>query len=90
MWLTNVKSAIFNLFIWQSFLELLINIDRLGNSLCGGDPRATVSGRVGYFAATKKNPYWRLLQVVINFAFRPIDGIGHCYKAWHHESIRYK
>lgn len=85
MWLYNVQNALITLNIWQGFLMFLVNIDKLGNALCGGDYRATISGRVGHFAHNKRNPYWKLLQYIINFTFMPIDGPEHCYTAWRGE-----
>lgn len=60
---------------------ILLQIDRIGNALCGGDHRATVSGRVGYFAQTKNNTYWLALEWLINKTFEPIDGPDHCAAA---------
>jgi len=63
---------------------VLIAIDQLGNSLAGGHPVTTISARVGYFSvnAKKGRLYWQTLESIINFAFKPIDGENHCYKAW--------
>lgn len=72
----------------KGFLGFLINIDKLGNALCSGSPRCTVSARVGLYCFIKKNLYWRFLQWCINSAFYPIDGKDHCYKAYLHEKSR--
>ncbi len=96
MWIKNVKEAFLAVFVWEGLLPFLIQIDRLGNALCGGNPRTTVSGRTGCFAGNKPNPYWKLLEKIIDFTFLPIDGPGHCRAAWifennfiHRESSHY-
>lgn len=67
------------------FKNVLISIDQLGNTLCGGDPDSTISARVGYFALMSKTPqkyFWLGLQKIINFTFWPIDGPNHCLDAF--------
>lgn len=66
---------------------VLIAIDQLGNALAGGHPVTTISARVGFFSANAEvcRFYWRWLEVIINFAFYPIDGPNHCYKAWQND-----
>lgn len=59
-------------------------IDRLGNTLCGGSDVCTISGRVGYNAQKGKR-YWLVLQAIINFTFKPIDGPDHCLQAYKDE-----
>ena len=63
---------------------VLIAIDQLGNAIAGGHPVTTISARVGYFSvnAEKGKFYWKNLERIINFAFFPVDGDNHCYKAW--------
>ncbi len=65
-------------------LAILIAIDQLGNAIAGGHPDATISARVGFFSvnARRAQLYWKALETVIDFAFSPIDGDKHCYKAW--------
>ena len=65
-------------------LAILIAIDQLGNAIAGGHPDATISARVGFFSvkARRARLYWKVLESVIDFAFFPIDGKKHCYKAW--------
>ena len=58
-----------------------MNLDKVGNALCAGDYRATVSGRVGYHALNLKL-YWVILEWVIDAAFYPIHGKGHCLMAY--------
>lgn len=89
--------------LWQSIVALgdcknavqyFLQIDRIVNSLAGGHPLATVSGRVGYFAHIKRNSYWLALQKVIDECFRPWEGRGHCWAAylWEQKNpdIRYR
>jgi len=81
MYFNNVKRALSVI-----ILNLLLNIDRLGNALCGGHYKLTVSGRVGYFAYEKENLYWNILQWIINNTFHPLDGPNHCWNAFKWES----
>jgi hypothetical protein len=65
-------------------LGVLIAIDQLGNAIAGGNPDATISARVGFFAIHSrgiKRYYWLLLQAIIDFTFYPVDGPRHCYQA---------
>jgi len=65
-------------------LGVLIAIDQLGNAIAGGNPDATVSARCYYFAQIQVNMfkyYWKLLELIINFAFSPIHGPQHCKRA---------
>ena len=67
------------------FFNLLVAIDQFGNALCGGNPDNTISARVGYFASTTKDAtkyYWKAMEKIINFTFWPVDGEGHCLKAY--------
>jgi len=62
--------------------KILIGVDKFFNWLSGGNIDNTISARVGYFAATTyPNPFWQLMESVINFAFWPIDGPDHCLQA---------
>ncbi len=63
---------------------VLIAIDQLGNAVAGGNPDATVSARVGYFARRQDNKlhvYWKTMESIINHTFYPIHGPDHCYKS---------
>ncbi len=67
---------------------VLIAIDQFGNAVGGGNPDSTISARVGYFSentSRKKRPskyaYWKTLEWIIDRAFYPLDGKGHCSKA---------
>src|SRR5512132_3657047 len=72
------------------WLNVLIAIDQLGNAIAGGNPDNTISGRVGFFAsadhASKINSYWKTLERIIDFTFEPLQGPGHCYRAWKGEA----
>ena len=59
----------------------LVSFDQLGNTIAGGNPDATISARVGYYA-TKRNKFWLFLQSIVNFTFFPVDGPGHCFEAY--------
>lgn len=85
MYKNNLWRAILACFGSSSILIFLLNIDRLGNAICGGHYKTTVSGRVGFFALTKKNQYWSVLEWIINETFRPIDGVKHCLRAYQWE-----
>lgn len=82
MYKDNLWRAILAVYQSKSAYELIVNIDRLGNAICAGDYRTTISGRVGFFALTKLNRYWYLLQWIIDETFRPIDGRHHCKQAF--------
>lgn len=80
MYLKNLFSAIEQLFE-SSLIDVPFNLDRLGNALCAGDYRATVSGRVGHHAQNLQL-YWVILEWIIDQSFRPVDGVAHCYRAF--------
>ncbi len=86
MYKNNLWRALLAVFSSESLVMILLNLDRLGNALAGGHYQATVSARVGYFAMTKANPYWLVLEKVINETFRPLDGPDHCWKAYQWEA----
>lgn len=90
MYFKNLSSsfiAIFSLVVKGDFkiINFLLALDRVGNALCGGHYRYTVSGRVGYFALKKANYYWRFLRWVIDNTFHPIEGADHCHRAYLYE-----
>lgn len=70
----------------QSWLmNILVAGDQLGNALAKGNPDNTISARIGYFnySQNKLNSrYWKLLEKIVNFTFRPIDGADHCFQAY--------
>lgn len=71
----------FGWWLWN----VLVAIDQLGNTIAGGKADITISARVGYYANYQIEPkfllYWKFLEKVINFAFYPLDGKGHCIQA---------
>ena len=69
-------------------VKVLVAIDQLGNAIADGNPDVTISARVGEFArrVDKYQPFWRLLESIINLAFLPVDGPEHCYIAFKNES----
>jgi hypothetical protein len=68
------------------WLNVLIAIDQLGNTIAGGNPDNTISARVGFFASdyhqSKIKAYWRALERIIDFTLEPLQGPGHCFRAW--------
>lgn len=65
--------------------NLLVSIDQLGNTLCGGDPDNTISARIGYFTQAEDKTskwYWKTLRSFVNITFWPVDGPGHCAQAY--------
>ena len=64
--------------------DVLVAIDQLGNTIAGGHHDSSISARVGFFSRNAKRglAYWRCLEAIINFAFKPIDGPEHCYYAY--------
>jgi hypothetical protein len=68
---------------------VLIGIDQLGNAIAGGNPDATISARTGYFANIKPNKtfmyYWKVMELIINIAFYPLDGADHCLQAYEND-----
>lgn len=87
MYFKNLARAVHVVFYSKSILALLLNIDRLGNALTAGDYRATVSARVGYHAQ-KLQPYWIVLEWIIDQTFYPVDGRDHCNRAYHYEKAK--
>ncbi len=69
--------------------NILVAIDQLGNAIADGNPDNTISARVGFFASddhkSKLRPYWKALEWTINFTFEPVQGPGHCRRAWQAE-----
>ena len=64
---------------------VLIAIDQLGNAIAGGNPDATISARTGYFARERESSlwfYWKTMELIINYAFYPVDGPDHCYQSY--------
>lgn len=78
------------------WINLFIALDRFVNVLCKGHINSTVSARVGYFAfhyrtqGEGRGRYWRALEYIINYVFKPIDGPNHCYNAMVYEAAEYE
>ncbi|MDX2360751.1 MAG: hypothetical protein QNK23_08085 [Crocinitomicaceae bacterium] len=79
--------------IGSTLYNIGVAVDQFGNTLAGGYADNTISARVGFYAHEKSEyrlksivkPYWLLMQLVINTTFYPVDGWGHCHKAYHKE-----
>lgn len=68
--------------------NILVSIDQLGNTISGGNPDNTISGRIGFFANHAfiyVKWYWLFLQMIVNATFYPLDGPCHCHQAYHNE-----
>lgn len=70
----------------MSYLKrVLIAVDQLGNAIAGGNPDATISGRIGYFAKNSHKSvrlYWLLMQFIVDATFYPLDGYNHCFDSY--------
>lgn len=70
----------------MSYLKrLLIAVDQLGNAISGGNPDATISGRIGYFASSANTAvrwYWLIMQFIVDATFYPLDGVNHCFDSY--------
>lgn len=65
-------------YVWAVF----IGLDQLGNALTGGHPDVTVSARLGYLSQNTKWAQWKAMRKMVDWAFEPVDGPGHCLSAW--------
>lgn len=77
--------------LWQYISHLFIAIDQFGNALAGGNSDNTISARVGYYNHHYYEPnkvpwYWRWFEKIIDTAFHPVDGPGHCHEAYHNDA----
>lgn len=72
---------------WNYWLNIGISTDKWGNSFSGGSHNNTISARVGDYSNRKGvySLFWCVLEWIINFAFYPVDGPEHCYKAFKKE-----
>lgn len=69
--------------------KVLVSIDQFGNVLARGNPDNTISSRTGHFVHHCPNnniKYWKTLEWIIDFTFRPIDGKNHCLGAYQSDS----
>ncbi|MEM8510003.1 MAG: hypothetical protein AAF717_19380 [Bacteroidota bacterium] len=67
------------------FMEVLLGLDQLGNSLAGGHHDSTVSARIGFHLYDEdgaRGMYWSFLEFVVNLTFSPVDGPHHCRMAY--------
>ncbi|CAL2079075.1 hypothetical protein [Tenacibaculum sp. 190524A05c] len=74
--------------VWKYISNLFISIDQLGNVLAGGYADNTISSRIGYynnhyFSDRSQVPlYWKILEQIIDFTFKPVDGPNHCNESY--------
>lgn len=76
--------------LWHYISHLFIAVDQFGNALAGGNSDNTISARVGYYnhhyyGKNKVPWYWSLFERIIDTAFYPVDGPGHCHEAYHND-----
>ncbi len=64
--------------------NILIAFDQLVNAITGGNPDCTISACA--YVHGLNSAFWRTLERIINYTFRPIDGIEHCLQAYHADS----
>ena len=69
---------------WNYWLNIGISLDKLGNSVSGGDNKNTISARTGDYANRRGfySLFWAVLEWIINITFRAVDGPNHCYNAY--------
>lgn len=77
--------------VWQYMSHLFLSVDQFGNALAGGNSDNTISARVGYYNHHAYNSsevpwYWKTLETIIDFTFKPVDGPGHCHEAYHNDA----
>lgn len=94
--LINVARALFSVNPMRRHHEVYIvnlfyYLDILGNAVCGGSYRITVSARVGCYSweygyePTKfRARFWMLCEYIIDSTFYPLDGKNHCFQAFIH------
>jgi len=67
--------------------RLLISFDQLGNAIAGGNPDVTISARLYYLSDVREILIAKWLMWLVDFVFYPVDGVGHCEKAYNqHEN----
>jgi hypothetical protein len=59
--------------------NLLVSLDQLANTLIGGNPDVTISGKVGL--KSSKDSKWVWLEQLIDFTFEPIE-TNHCLRTY--------
>ncbi len=55
-------------------------LSQLGNALANGNPDVSISARIGH--KQRRNWYWRMANAIVDFSFYPMEGPGHCDRAW--------
>lgn len=68
--------------------NIFVAIDQVGNTIAGGNPNCTISGRIGFYsnhASHLTRWYWLILQYIVDTTFFPLDGPDHCLCTYHNE-----
>lgn len=58
------------------------SLSTLGNTLTHGDRDVSISGRIGYNYLFHRNLFWIVCRAIVDFTFYPIEGWGHCERAY--------
>jgi hypothetical protein len=67
----------------SSYFGRLANcLSQLAHTISGGAADVSISGKTGYKTFVKKSDWWESLRVIVDFAFKPIDGVDHCKNAY--------
>jgi len=61
------------------WLNLLISVDQLFNTIAGGNPDCTISSRIWYSANILKQFTW--LRDIVDFTFKPLE-VNHCENSY--------
>jgi len=77
----HLLSALYDL-LDKGLFPVLVAIDLLGNAIAAGNPRTTISARVGYLSFGERSGYWYWVKCIINISFRYFDGKHHCERAY--------
>lgn len=67
-----------NSYIGKNFNSL----SQLGNTLTHGDSDVSISGRIGFNYLKHRNLFWVICKSIVDFTFYPIEGWGHCERAY--------
>ena len=62
--------------------RLLNALSQLGNTVIGGNPDVSISARIGEYNYFYNSTFYRIVEKIVDFTFEPIDGKGHCRKAY--------
>ena len=63
----------------EYLFSVLVAVDQLANAMTGGNPDMTISARIGQFS--QRSAYWRNLERLVDWAFLPVEGPNHCWRA---------